>query len=82
MGEPEKALEHLRAATRLDPLFPTAHYQLSTLYREMGREADARRELEAFERLEELRKQIDQVYFRTRPGFPENDLTGPNTPQN
>jgi tetratricopeptide (TPR) repeat protein len=82
VGEPEKALEHLLAATRLDPLYPTAHYQLGTLYRQLGREADARREREAFEKLEEFQKQIDQVYMRTRPGFPESDLSGPSAPKN
>jgi tetratricopeptide (TPR) repeat protein len=82
MGEPEKALEHLLTATRLDPLDPTAHYRLGTLYRQLGREVDARRELQAFEKLEELRKQIDEVYQRTHPEFPETDLTGPSAPKN
>lgn len=82
VGEPERALEHLLAATRLDPLYPTAHYQLGTLYRQLGREADARREREAFKKLEEFQKQIDQVYMRTRPGFPESDLSGPSAPKN
>jgi tetratricopeptide (TPR) repeat protein len=82
MGEPEKALEHLLAATRLDPLYPTAHYRLGTLYRQMGRDAEARRELEVFEKLEGARKQIDQVYQRTHPEFPETDLAGPSAPRN
>jgi tetratricopeptide (TPR) repeat protein len=77
MGKPEKALEHLLAANRLDPLFSTTHYQLGTLYRQLGREADARRELAVFEKLEEARKQIDQVYLRTRPAFGEAGPTGP-----
>jgi tetratricopeptide (TPR) repeat protein len=82
MGEPETALEHLLTAIRLDPLYPTAHYRLGTLYRQLGRETDAGRELQVFEKLEEMRKRVDQVYHRTHPGFPESDLTGPNAPEN
>jgi tetratricopeptide (TPR) repeat protein len=33
LGEPEKALEYLLAANRLDPFFSTSHYQLATVYR-------------------------------------------------
>jgi tetratricopeptide (TPR) repeat protein len=82
LGEPEKALEPLLAATRLDALYPAAHYRLGTLYRQLGREAEACRELEAFEKLEESRKQIDEVYQRTHPEFPETDLAGPSAPKN
>jgi tetratricopeptide (TPR) repeat protein len=81
MGGLEKALEHLLIATRLDPLYPTAHYRLGTLYRQLGREIEARQELEAFRELEESRKQLDEVYQQTRPGFPETDLLKPNAPQ-
>jgi tetratricopeptide (TPR) repeat protein len=79
MGEPEKALEPLLTATHLDPLYSTAHYQLGTVYRQLGREADSRRELAAFKKLEESRKQIDQVYVQTRGEFPESEPTGPQT---
>ena len=74
--QPEKALEPLLAATRLDPLYSIAHYQLGTVYRQLGREDDSRRELAAFKKLEESRKQIDQVYVQTRGEFPESEPTG------
>jgi tetratricopeptide (TPR) repeat protein len=80
MGEPEKALEPLRTATHLDPLYPTAHYQLGMVYRQLGRETDCRRELDTFKKLEESRKQIDQVYVQTRGEFPESKPTGPDAP--
>jgi tetratricopeptide (TPR) repeat protein len=76
MRQPEKALEPLLAATHLDPLYSIAHYQLGTVYRQLGREADSRRELAAFKKLEESRKQIDQVYVQTRGEFPESEPTG------
>jgi len=81
LSEPEKALEHLLTATRLDPLYSPTHYHLGNLYRQMGREADSRRELAAVEKLEKSRKQIDQVYYRARQGIPQNDLAGPNEPE-
>ena len=82
MGEPEKALDQLLAATRLDPLNPVAHYHLGTLYRQLGRETDSRRELATFQTLEDSRRQIDQVYVRTRGEFPETDPTEPDAPHN
>ena len=82
VGEREKALEQFLAAIHLDPLNPAAHYQLSTVYRQLGREDDSRRELAAFQKLEDSRKQIDQVYVRTRGEFPETDPTVPGAPNN
>ncbi len=80
MGEPEKALAPLLTATHLDPLYPTAHYQLGMVYRQLGREADCRRELDTFKKLKESRTRIDQVYVQTRGEFPESKPTGPDAP--
>jgi len=52
------------------------------LYRQLGRDADSRRELAAFEKLEQSRKQIDQVYVQTRGEFPDTDATQPSAPHN
>jgi tetratricopeptide (TPR) repeat protein len=82
MGNPEKAREHLLAATHLNPLYPTAHYQLSTVYRQLGRETESRQETAAFQKLEDSRKRIDQVYMLTRGEFPESNPTGPDTSGN
>ena len=82
LRKPEKALEHLLAATRLDPLYPTAHYQLGTVYRQLGRESDGRVELAAFEKLEKARKETSQVYSRTRGGFSDIEPNPSDTPNN
>jgi tetratricopeptide (TPR) repeat protein len=82
MGKPEKALGHLLAATRLDPLYPTAHFQLGTVYRQLGREADACRELATFEKLDKARQQTSQVYSRMRYGFSDTDSGNANTSNN
>jgi tetratricopeptide (TPR) repeat protein len=82
IGDTDKALEHLLAAKRLDPLLPITCYHLGTIYRELGREADARREFEAFAKLQGARREIDQLYLRTRPAFEETDSQSHDTPNN
>ncbi|MGA2984428.1 MAG: tetratricopeptide repeat protein [Terriglobia bacterium] len=81
-SEPEKAIEQLLAAIRLDPLYSISHYQLSTVYKQLGREADAAHELAEFEKLEDSRKKLDQVYVQTRGEFPESNPTAPDAPKN
>jgi tetratricopeptide (TPR) repeat protein len=82
LGDSQKGLEHLAAATRLDPLFPAAHYQLSAVYKQLGRADDSQREMAAFEKLQNSRQQIDQVYFRTRPSFEDIDAAGASATKN
>jgi tetratricopeptide (TPR) repeat protein len=77
LGKPQVALEHLLAATRLDPLFSTTYYQLGTVYRQLGQDADAHRALAIFEKLEAAQKQLDQVYLRARPIVGKPGHTGP-----
>jgi len=77
MGELRRAVEELTTATRLDPLYPTSYYQLSGVYRQLGRADDARREMAEFEKLEQARKQIDQVYVRVRGDFSEPSDAAP-----
>ena len=49
--KPAEAVEHLVTATRLDPNNETAHYHLAKAYRELGRSAEANREMSEFKRL-------------------------------
>ena len=77
----QKALEHLLAASRLDPVNATVHYRLSRLYREMGRESDARSELAAFRELQEAKKKIQLVYQQMHELVPEKDALPPDAPR-
>jgi len=43
MGQPDKAEPLLEHALQLDPTSAAAHFRLSTLYRQAGRTADAKR---------------------------------------
>jgi len=81
MNKVQKALEHLLAASRLDPLNPTVHYRLASIYRELGREADARGEFAAFKRLRESKKQIEQVYQQMHQVVPEKEAIPPDAPK-
>jgi tetratricopeptide (TPR) repeat protein len=47
----EESLKHLKAAAELRPNDPQLHYRLSETYRNLGRSADAQRELNLFREL-------------------------------
>ncbi len=81
MDESQKALEHLLAASRLDPLNATVHYRLASIYRKLGREPDGRSEVEAFKRLRESKKQIEHVYQEMHQVVPEEDAIPSDTPK-
>ena len=50
-GNFEAAIADLEIATRLDPTFPEAWYRLASLYRRVGRSADASRAQDQFQEL-------------------------------
>ncbi len=62
LDQPEKALEQLLRASRLDPLNANTHYRLAMVYRRLGHEADARNELASFTKLKESREHVKSVY--------------------
>jgi len=49
MDQPEKAEPLLKRALQLDPTRAVAHFRLSTVYRQMGRPADAKHALEEYQ---------------------------------
>lgn len=57
--EPAKALEHLNEAIRLKPNLAEAHYSLTIAYKKLGRDEQARAELDAVRRLREQNPQPD-----------------------
>jgi tetratricopeptide (TPR) repeat protein len=78
MGEPEKAEQLLQRALQLDPTSAVAHFRLSTLYRQAGRTADAKRELEQYQKYKEMKEQLRDLYhtMRVEPAKEEPDDTG------
>jgi tetratricopeptide (TPR) repeat protein len=62
MNEQAKALPVLERAVQLDPTNAAAHFRLSTLYREMGRTADAQHEVEEYKRYKQMKDKLQAVF--------------------
>jgi tetratricopeptide (TPR) repeat protein len=62
MSEPDKALPLLEASVQLEPTDATAHYRLGTLYRQLGRTDEAKREIEQYEKYKEMKDKLRSVY--------------------
>ena len=53
LGQVERAIKELEEGTRLAPGSPEMHYALGRAYRRAGREPEAKREVELFQKLQE-----------------------------
>jgi tetratricopeptide (TPR) repeat protein len=53
LGQVDRAVKELEEGTRLAPNSPEMHYALGRAYRRAGREADAKREVALFQKLQE-----------------------------
>jgi tetratricopeptide (TPR) repeat protein len=53
LGQVDRAIKELEEGARLAPNSPEMHYALGRAYRRGGREADAKREVELFQKLQE-----------------------------
>jgi tetratricopeptide (TPR) repeat protein len=79
MGRPQKAEPLLEHAIQLDPTSAVAHFRLSTIYRQAGRTADAKRELEEYEKYKKMKEKLEDIYqaMRLRPAGQEPGETDP-----
>jgi tetratricopeptide (TPR) repeat protein len=66
MKQPEKAQSLLEHALLLDPTSVVGHYRLSALYRQAGRTADAKRELEEYQKYKGMKEKLRDVYHEMR----------------
>jgi tetratricopeptide (TPR) repeat protein len=62
MDQPEKAEPLLQHALQLDPTSAVAHFRLSTIYRQTGRAAEAKHELEEYQKYKEMKEKLRAVY--------------------
>jgi tetratricopeptide (TPR) repeat protein len=62
MNQPQKAQALLEKAVQLDPTIAVAHYRLSIMYRDEGRSADAKHELDQFLQYKELKEKLTALY--------------------
>ncbi|MGB6386652.1 MAG: tetratricopeptide repeat protein [Terriglobales bacterium] len=62
MDQPEKAEPLLLHALQLDPTSAVAHFRLSTIYRQTGRAADAKHELDEYQKYKGMKEKLREVY--------------------
>ena len=60
--QPQKAEPLLQRALRSDPTSSVAHFRLSAVYRKTGRMADAKREIEEYQRYREMKNKLHAIY--------------------
>ena len=66
MNQSGKALPLLEHAVKLDPTGAVAHFRLSTVYRQVGRTADAKRELEDYKKYKDMKEKLRELYRQMR----------------
>ncbi|HZC44788.1 MAG TPA: tetratricopeptide repeat protein [Acidobacteriaceae bacterium] len=70
-----KALPLLERAVQLDPTSASAHFRLSTLYRNAGRPEDAKRELTEYLKYKKMQSDLSAIFKQMRLP-PAKDQTG------
>jgi tetratricopeptide (TPR) repeat protein len=77
MDQKNRALPILERAVQLDPTNATAHYRLSTLYREENRSEDSKRELDEFLKYKQMKEKLRVLYkeMQIRPDEIREDTT-------
>ena len=64
--ETQKAQTLLEHAVQVDPTSAEAHFRLATVYREQGRTADAKRELEEYQKFKDMKEKLRKIYQEMR----------------
>lgn len=74
MDQPKKAEPLLLHAIELDPTSALAHFRLSTVYRQTGRTAEAKVELEQYQKYKQMKEKLRTVYhdLHQQQGIDEN----------
>src|SRR5215471_56769 len=72
MNQPQKAQPLLEHAVAVDPTSAVAHFRLSTVYRQAGRTADAKHELQEYQKYKAMKDKLKDIYreMRLQPGKP------------
>lgn len=62
LNQNDKALKLLEETVQLDPTNATAHYRLGSMYREMGRAEDSKKEIELYKKLKDMKQKLQALY--------------------
>ena len=74
-GDAAGAVPLLEQVTAADPSNALAHFRLSAVDRKLGRPADAKRELAAYQHYKDLHETMRAIYKQMRQESPERDAT-------
>ena len=79
MDQPKKAEPLLLHAIELDPTSALAHFRLSTVYRQTGRTAEAKTELEQYQKYKQMKEKLRSVYhdLHQQQGADEREAENP-----
>jgi Tfp pilus assembly protein PilF len=77
LDQPQKAEALLKHALQLDPTSPVAHFRLSTIYRTSGRTAEAKQELEQYQKYHKMKEQLRDLYHDLHRNQPTNENDSP-----
>lgn len=66
LNQRERAEPPLERAVQLEPTSAIAHFRLSTLYRLMGRSADAKHELDEYQKYKTMKEKLAGIYREMR----------------
>jgi len=79
MDQPKKAEQLLQHALQLDPTSAMAHFRLSTVYRQTGRTAEAKHELEEYQKYKQMKDKLREIYhdLHQQQTTDENDEANP-----
>ncbi len=79
--QPLQAESHLQRAVQVEPYDATVHYRLGVVYRELGKAAESQRELAEFEKLKQMKNNLQSLYqaMRLQPG--KQDRTDSEIPE-
>jgi tetratricopeptide (TPR) repeat protein len=78
MDQPQKAEQLLQHALQLDPTNALAHFRLSTIYRQSGRTAEAKHELEEYQKYNDMKDKLRKIYHDLHPEEPMGDSDDAN----
>ena len=66
MNQNQKAQPLLENAVHLDPTNPESHFRLATIYRQEDRLADAKRELDQYQKFQAMKQKLTNIYEEMR----------------
>lgn len=78
LNQNDKALKLLEETVQLDPTNATAHYRLGSMYREMGRPEDSKKEIELYKKFKDLKEKLQALYKELQIQSKETATDEPN----